>query len=171
MPLALLGTFYVAMVGAAYLVDLVFGVTGLIPTQRSATVMTESVSWNYATWLNIAFLILAALLLLGVLPHGRPGDAGYDGRLAERPPRPRGVRPAHSCTSGRAPRARQPMTTTNPDHDSGLRQAATVAVPEPGVHPHPAHGAMRSYRGGVSCPARFTVLRWALLAAATVRPV
>ena len=64
MMLVLLGTFYAAMVGAGYLVELLFGVSGLIPEQRSATVMTEGISWNYTTWLNIAFLILAAVLLV-----------------------------------------------------------------------------------------------------------
>ncbi|MFG1645641.1 permease [Amycolatopsis sp. NPDC049252] len=64
MALVLLGTFYAAMVGAGYLVELLFGVTGLTPQQRNATVMTEGISWNYTTWLNIAFLILAAVLLV-----------------------------------------------------------------------------------------------------------
>jgi uncharacterized membrane protein YraQ (UPF0718 family) len=64
MTLVLLGTFYAAMVGAGYLVELLFGVTSLIPTQRSATVMQEGISWNYTTWLDIAFLIIAAVLLV-----------------------------------------------------------------------------------------------------------
>ncbi|MEV5716781.1 permease [Amycolatopsis mediterranei] len=64
MTLVLLGTFYAAMVGAGYLVELLFGVTGLIPQQRNAMVMAEGISWNYTTWLNIAFLILAAVLLV-----------------------------------------------------------------------------------------------------------
>ena len=63
MTLVLLGTFYAAMVGAGYLVEILFGVTGLVPTQRSATVMQEGISWNYTSWLNIAFLLLAAALI------------------------------------------------------------------------------------------------------------
>jgi uncharacterized membrane protein YraQ (UPF0718 family) len=63
MTLVLLGTFYAAMVGAGYLVELLFGGTGLIPAERSATVMNEGISWNYTTWLNIAFLALAAVLV------------------------------------------------------------------------------------------------------------
>ncbi|KAA2261576.1 permease [Solihabitans fulvus] len=70
MALVLLGTFYAAMVGAGYLVELIFGVSGLIPTQRSAMVMTEGISWNYTTWLNIAFLVLAAVLLVRFLRTG-----------------------------------------------------------------------------------------------------
>jgi uncharacterized membrane protein YraQ (UPF0718 family) len=70
MALVLLGTFYAAMVGAGYLVELLFGAAGLIPRQRSATVMTAGISWNYTTWLNIAFLILAAVLLVRFLRTG-----------------------------------------------------------------------------------------------------
>src|SRR5205085_3683319 len=58
MMLTLLGTFYAAMVVAGYLVELLFGTTGLIPQQRNATVMQASISWNYTTWLNIAFLVV-----------------------------------------------------------------------------------------------------------------
>jgi uncharacterized membrane protein YraQ (UPF0718 family) len=70
MALVLLGTFYVAMVGAGYLVELIFGVTGLIPTQRSATVMQEGISWNYTTWLNIVFLVVAAVLVVRFVRTG-----------------------------------------------------------------------------------------------------
>jgi uncharacterized membrane protein YraQ (UPF0718 family) len=63
MTLVLLGTFYAAMVGAGYLVELLFGGTGLIPAERSATVMNEGISWNYTTCLNIAFLVLAGVLV------------------------------------------------------------------------------------------------------------
>jgi uncharacterized membrane protein YraQ (UPF0718 family) len=70
MTLVLLGTFYAAMVGAGYLVELLFGVTGLIPGQRNAAVMQEGISWNYTTWLNIAFLLLAAALVLRFVRTG-----------------------------------------------------------------------------------------------------
>jgi len=63
MALVLLGTFYVAMVGTGYLVELLFGVTGLIPAQHSATVREEGISWDYTTWLDIAFLVLGAVLV------------------------------------------------------------------------------------------------------------
>jgi len=62
MMLTLLGTFYAAMVTAGYIVELLFGAAGLIPSQRNATVMEAGISWNYTTWLNIAFLVLAAVL-------------------------------------------------------------------------------------------------------------
>jgi uncharacterized membrane protein YraQ (UPF0718 family) len=70
MALVLLGTFYTAMVGAGYLVELLFGVTGLIPTRRSATVIQAGISWNYTTWLNIAFLVLAGVLVLRFIRTG-----------------------------------------------------------------------------------------------------
>src|ERR1700749_3209120 len=62
MMLTLLGTFYAAMVTAGYIVELLFGAAGLIPSQRNATVMEAGISWNYTSWLNIAFLVLAAVL-------------------------------------------------------------------------------------------------------------
>ncbi|GAC1399628.1 MAG: permease [Mycobacterium sp.] len=70
MMLVVLGTFYVSMVCAGYLVELLFGATGLIPPERSATVMEAHISWNYTTWLNIAFLILAAVLVAQFVTSG-----------------------------------------------------------------------------------------------------
>lgn len=70
MMLTLLGTFYAAMVAAGYLVELIFGTTGLIPTQRNATVLEASISWNYTTWLNIAFLMLAVTLIARFVTTG-----------------------------------------------------------------------------------------------------
>jgi uncharacterized membrane protein YraQ (UPF0718 family) len=70
MALVLLVTFYAAMAGAGYLVELLFGVAGLIPEQRAATVMSEGISWNYTTWLNIAFLLVAAALLVRFVRTG-----------------------------------------------------------------------------------------------------
>ena len=87
MMLTLLGTFYAAMVTAGYLIELLFGTTGLIPKQRNATVMQAAISWNYTTWLNIAFLVIAAILIArfitsGGLPMvrmmGGSPDAGRD---------------------------------------------------------------------------------------------
>src|SRR5215472_17341650 len=41
----------------------IFAALGLIPQQRNALVVEASVSWGYTTWLNIAFLALAAYLI------------------------------------------------------------------------------------------------------------
>ena len=70
MMLTLLGTFYAAMVVAGYLVEIIFGTAGLIPPQRNATVMEAAISWNYTTWLNIALLGLAALLVARFVATG-----------------------------------------------------------------------------------------------------
>ncbi|WP_454887183.1 permease [Sphingomonas oryzagri] len=70
---ALLGlTFYAAMVGAAYVIELVFGLAGLIPATRSAQFMSEGLSWNYTTWFNIIGIGLSALLLWRFLATGGP---------------------------------------------------------------------------------------------------
>ncbi|MGI8331752.1 permease [Actinomadura scrupuli] len=70
MALFITVTFYTAMVIAGYLVELIFGAAGLIPAHRHATVMESHLSWNYTTWLNIAFLLLAAVLVLRFVRTG-----------------------------------------------------------------------------------------------------
>ncbi|MBB5895254.1 permease [Kutzneria kofuensis] len=64
MALFVLGTFFAATVGAGYLVELLFGVTGLTPTDRSARVVEAGISWNYTTWLNIVFLVIGLVLVV-----------------------------------------------------------------------------------------------------------
>lgn len=66
----LLATSYAAMVAAGYLVEFVFGGLGLIPDQRDAKIPMEGISWNYTSCLNIAFLLLAATLLVRFLRTG-----------------------------------------------------------------------------------------------------
>jgi uncharacterized membrane protein YraQ (UPF0718 family) len=70
MMLTILGTFYLAMVAAGYLIELIFGTTNLIPHERNATVMQAGISWNYTTWLNIVFLVIAALLVARFVTSG-----------------------------------------------------------------------------------------------------
>lgn len=70
MMLTLLATFYAAMVVAGYVVELAFGAAGLIPSQRNAMVMSAGISWNYTTWLNIAFLVVAAVLVVRFFTSG-----------------------------------------------------------------------------------------------------
>ncbi|MDX6312585.1 MAG: uncharacterized protein QOF44_2049 [Streptomyces sp.] len=87
MALYLLGTFYAAMVVAGYIVEFLFGGLGLIPDQADAKIPMEGVTWNYTTFLNIAFLLLAAALLIRFartggrdmlrMMHGSP-DADHD---------------------------------------------------------------------------------------------
>ncbi|WP_163511671.1 permease [Fodinicola acaciae] len=70
MAAILTGAFYLSMVLAGYLVELVFGALQLIPAQRGMTLMETGISWNYTTWLNIAFLVLAAVLVLRFVRTG-----------------------------------------------------------------------------------------------------
>jgi uncharacterized membrane protein YraQ (UPF0718 family) len=58
------------MVIAGYLVEFIFGAAGLIPHKRHAMVMAEHVTWNYTTWLNVAFLVLVAVLLIRFVRTG-----------------------------------------------------------------------------------------------------
>ena len=66
----LLVTFYIAMAVSAFVVDLVFGIAGLIPGERRARVVEASISWDYTTWLNIAFLLLVAAMIWRFLATG-----------------------------------------------------------------------------------------------------
>jgi uncharacterized membrane protein YraQ (UPF0718 family) len=68
--LFLLWTFYLTMVAAGYLVEIIFAVLHLTPTERNATVLEPSISWNYTTWLNLVFIALAAVLLWRFLRTG-----------------------------------------------------------------------------------------------------
>ncbi|MBB5316775.1 permease [Tunturibacter empetritectus] len=65
-------TFYVAMAAAAFVVEIVFGALHLIPEQRDVRVMEEAISWNYTTWLNIGFLVVAGVLVVRFLRTGGP---------------------------------------------------------------------------------------------------
>jgi uncharacterized membrane protein YraQ (UPF0718 family) len=79
-------TFYVAMAVAALIVDLIFGGFALIPPEHRARVVEASITWNYTTWLNLAFLVLAALLVWRFVDTGgaamlrmmnRPANHGH----------------------------------------------------------------------------------------------
>jgi hypothetical protein len=56
-------TFYATMVLAGYAVELIFTLLHLVPQQRNARVIEAHISWNYTTWLNLAFLALTVVLL------------------------------------------------------------------------------------------------------------
>jgi uncharacterized membrane protein YraQ (UPF0718 family) len=77
-------TFFVAMVCAAYVVEVLFGALGLVPGARTAAVMEASVSLNYTTVLNVVFLALAAILVIRFLrTGGRKMLSMMDGRADE----------------------------------------------------------------------------------------
>jgi len=68
----LFATFYVAMAVAALIIELIFNGFALIPSERKARVVEASITWNYTTWLNVVFLVLAGLLVLRFLKTGGP---------------------------------------------------------------------------------------------------
>jgi uncharacterized membrane protein YraQ (UPF0718 family) len=63
MTVRIFAVFYVAMAGAGYVVELVFTPLGLVPSTRDAQVTDIGIGWNYTTWLNIMFLVVAAALV------------------------------------------------------------------------------------------------------------
>jgi uncharacterized membrane protein YraQ (UPF0718 family) len=83
MAVFLFVTFYVAMAVAALIVEAVFAALGLVPAEREAQVVEASITWNYTTWLNIVFLVLAALLLWRFLKTGGPHMLHMMNRPAE----------------------------------------------------------------------------------------
>jgi uncharacterized membrane protein YraQ (UPF0718 family) len=82
----LFATFYVAMAVAALIVELIFGGFALVPSERKARVVEASITWDYTTWLNLAFLVLAGFLVWRFLNTGglamlrmmnRPANHGH----------------------------------------------------------------------------------------------
>ena len=59
----LLASFYATMAAAGLVVEFVFQGAGLIPKSRNAKIEMASITWNYTTFLNIVFLLIAAALL------------------------------------------------------------------------------------------------------------
>ncbi len=68
----ILGTFYVTMVAAGYIVEILFGALGLTPTSRNVVAITQGVTLNYTAMLNLLFLALSAILLWRFLRTGGP---------------------------------------------------------------------------------------------------
>jgi uncharacterized membrane protein YraQ (UPF0718 family) len=68
----LAGIFYVAMALAGYAVEFGFGALNLIPAQRHAFVEMTRISWNYTTFLNIAFAGFSLVLILRFATTGGP---------------------------------------------------------------------------------------------------
>ncbi|MGI8420518.1 MAG: permease [Candidatus Levyibacteriota bacterium] len=70
--LYILGTFYVTMAAAGYLIEIFFSQLHLIPSSRNVALLEQGISWNYTTFLNIGFLLLAAVLVWRFLKTGGP---------------------------------------------------------------------------------------------------
>ncbi|OIK27953.1 permease [Streptomyces malaysiense] len=79
----LLATFFAAIAVAGYVVEFLFGGLGLVPDQAVARLPEEGVRWNYTTWLNIAFLLLAASLVIRFLRTGGGAMLRTMGRAPE----------------------------------------------------------------------------------------
>ena len=72
MAVFLFGTFYVAMAGAGYLVELIFWLLHITPTLRNAKVLEPSITLNYTSILNIIFLLISTALVWRFLRTGGP---------------------------------------------------------------------------------------------------
>jgi uncharacterized membrane protein YraQ (UPF0718 family) len=70
--LSILGVFYVTIAAAGFVVEIVFGALGIIPSSRSVGVIGTGPSWNYTAILNISFLAIAAALIIRFLRTGGP---------------------------------------------------------------------------------------------------
>jgi len=68
----IVGIFYIAMAGAALVIEFLFNLLGLIPQQRSFQIVETSVTFNYTTALNIVFLAVAVFLVVRFLRTGGP---------------------------------------------------------------------------------------------------
>jgi uncharacterized membrane protein YraQ (UPF0718 family) len=72
MSLYLLGVSYFAMALAGFLVGGAFQLLGLAPTNHHITVFETQPTWNYTTFLDIAFLILIAVMAWRFFTTGGP---------------------------------------------------------------------------------------------------
>jgi hypothetical protein len=68
----ILGTFYVSMVAAALVVELVFQSVGLVPAHGAARAVEATITFNYTTVLNVVFLVLASALVWRFARTGGP---------------------------------------------------------------------------------------------------
>jgi uncharacterized membrane protein YraQ (UPF0718 family) len=64
--------FYAAMAGAAYVVEILFGLAGLVPQDRSIDVMQHGISLNYTTVLDVIALAVSAVLIWRFMRTGGP---------------------------------------------------------------------------------------------------
>jgi uncharacterized membrane protein YraQ (UPF0718 family) len=103
MAVFLFGTLYAASVIAGYIVEVVFGLAGLVPDGRHAKVQMGQVRWNYTTYLNIVFLILAAVLVVRFVRSGGMQMLKMMGGDAADTTAPHHAGHDHSALDGSAP--------------------------------------------------------------------
>lgn len=113
MALVLTATLYAASVIAGYLVEILFGVLRLTPSVHDARVEMAHVSWNYTTYLNIVFLIVAAALVFRFVRTGSGAmvaamGGGPDDLAAHQ---------HHASEAEQMPSVRHDHGTPGPDHD------------------------------------------------------
>jgi uncharacterized membrane protein YraQ (UPF0718 family) len=63
-------TFYITMVVAGYIVEILFSALKIIPSNRDIVVISQGISRNYTTFLNIVFLLLALVMIIRFLKTG-----------------------------------------------------------------------------------------------------
>jgi uncharacterized membrane protein YraQ (UPF0718 family) len=112
-------TFYLAMAGAALIVEALFSAMRLIPAHHQLAIMNASITWNYTSVLNLVFLALSSLLLIRFLRTGGPAMLREMGTAPSNP-----AAPTHSCCHS------DPEPT--PTH------SCCLAEPEP-TEPKPPH--------------------------------
>jgi uncharacterized membrane protein YraQ (UPF0718 family) len=64
--------FYAAMAGAAYVIEILFGLAGLVPQDRSIDVMQHGITLNYTTVLDVIALAVSAVLIWRFMRTGGP---------------------------------------------------------------------------------------------------
>ena len=70
MMLVIAGVFYATMVLAGYVVEFAFSGLGLVPASRTAKVGETGIAWNYTTYLNIVFIVVAVALVVRFFRSG-----------------------------------------------------------------------------------------------------
>ncbi|PYL34207.1 MAG: hypothetical protein DMF38_08975 [Verrucomicrobia bacterium] len=68
----IIGVFYIAMMAAALIIELLFQALGLVPSQRNAQIVEASITFNYTTVMNIIFLAIAIWLVIRFFKTGGP---------------------------------------------------------------------------------------------------
>ena len=82
--------FFLSMVGAGIVVDLLFGALGLIPHgPRPASAVAEAhFAWNYTTWLDFTALLFGAVMIfLHLRPTPDKPHGGHPAEHGHHPPR------------------------------------------------------------------------------------
>ena len=69
----ILVTFYITMAAAGYIVEFLFSAIGIIPINRHVAIVTQGILWNYTSWLNIVFLVVAGIFLYRFVNSGGLG--------------------------------------------------------------------------------------------------